>query len=50
MTKKHAKLYSMQRVHDQESYAAEMGFELATPGSAGRHSTDLTMEPGLGPG
>ena len=33
-----------------ESYAAEMGFELATPGSAGRHSTDLTMEPGLGPG
>ena len=30
-----------------ESYAAELGFELATPGSAVRHATDCAMQLGI---
>ena len=30
-----------------ENYVKELGFELVTPGSAVRPTTDCTMEPGL---
>ena len=41
--------YKLFMINLHESYVAKLGFKLGTPGSAVRHATDCSIEPGIFP-